>query len=85
MATDGCESVKYIEYTVLHSTVADWRYNTAPSELSPRLYFFPASIASPFLHAMIFIFGAVIVSFDSILNDAFLTRNVHTSSHNRYV
>lgn len=35
MATDGWESVKYIEYTVLHSTVADWRYNTAPSELPP--------------------------------------------------
>ena len=83
MATDGWESVKYIDYTVLHSTVADWRYNTAPSELPSRLYFFPASIASPFLHAMIFIFGAVIVSFDSILNDAFFTRNVHTSSHNR--
>lgn len=82
MATDGWESVKYIEYTVLHNTVADWRYNTAPPELPP-LYFLPASITSPFLHAMIFIFGAVICSFDSILNDAFFTRNVHTSSHKR--
>lgn len=35
MATDGWESVKYIEYTVLHSTVADWRYNAAPSEFTP--------------------------------------------------
>lgn len=50
---------------------------------TPDFYFFPASIASPFLHAMILIFGAVTVSFDSILNDAFFTRKVHTSSHNR--
>ena len=38
MATDEWESVKYIEYTVLHSTVADWRYNTAPSETTPTLF-----------------------------------------------
>lgn len=48
-------------------------------------YFFPASMASPFLHAMIFMRGADTISFDSILNDGFLTINVHTSSHRRYV
>ena len=50
-----------------------------------RRYFFPASIASPFLHAMILIFGALTISLDSILKDASLTMNVHTSSHSRYV
>ena len=48
-------------------------------------HFFPASMASPFLHAMIFIRGADTISFDSILNDGFLTINVHTSSQRRYV
>ena len=49
------------------------------------LHFFPASMASPFLHATILIFGAVTISFDSILNAGFLTMNVHTSSQRRYV
>jgi hypothetical protein len=48
-------------------------------------YFFPASMASPFLHAIIFMRGAETISFDSILNDGFFTMNVHTSSHKRYV
>lgn len=42
-------------------------------------------MASPFLHAIIFMRGAETISFDSILNDGFLTMNVHTSSHKRYV
>ena len=48
-------------------------------------YFFPASMASPFLHATILIFGADTISFDSILNVGFFTMNVHTSSQRRYV
>lgn len=54
---------------------------------SPRVnvYFLLASIASPLLHATILIFGAGTISFDSILNDASFTMNVHTSSHSRYV
>ena len=50
-----------------------------------RDYFFPDSIASPFLHATILILGVVTISFDSILKEAFLTMNVQTSSHRRYV
>ena len=49
------------------------------------VYFFPASMASPFLHATILILGAETISFDSILNVGFLTINVHTSSQRRYV
>jgi hypothetical protein len=37
------------------------------------------------LHAIILILGVVTISFCSILNDACLTMNVHTSSHSRYV
>jgi hypothetical protein len=51
----------------------------------PDPHFFPGSIASPFLHAIILIRGAFTISFDSILNDGFLTINVQTSSHSRYV
>lgn len=46
-------------------------------------HFLAASIASPFLHAMIFIRGVVTISFPSILNVAFLMMNVHTSSQLR--
>lgn len=49
------------------------------------VYFLPDSIASPFLHATIFTFAADTISFDSILNCAFLTINVQTSSQRRYV
>ena len=55
-------------------------------EMTQRMvavYFFPASMASPFLHATILIFGADTWSLDSILNVGFLTMNVHTSSHRR--
>lgn len=45
--------------------------------------FLPASIASPFLQATILTFCVVTISFDSILNCAFLTMNVHTSSQRR--
>lgn len=45
----------------------------------------PLSIASPFLQAMIFIFGALTSSLLSILKEASLTINVHTSSQRRYV
>ena len=48
-------------------------------------HFLPASMASPFLHATILIFGAVTISFCSILNAGFFTMNVHTSSQRRYV
>ena len=50
-----------------------------------NVYFLLASIASPLLHATILIFGAGTISFDSILNDASFTMNVHTSSQSRYV
>lgn len=50
-----------------------------------NFHFFPASIASPFLHAMILILDAVTISFDSILNEGFFTINVQTSSQSRYV
>lgn len=49
------------------------------------LYFFPVSIASPFLHATILIFCAETISLDSILNEGFFTMNVQTSSQRRYV
>jgi hypothetical protein len=48
-------------------------------------HFFPASMASPFLHAMILMRCALTMSLDSILNVGFLMMKVHTSSHRRYV
>ena len=48
-------------------------------------HFFPASAASPFLHAMILIFWQLTISFDSILKFGFVTMKVQTSSHSRYV
>lgn len=50
-----------------------------------RAHFFPDSMASPFLHATILILFVETISLDSILNEAFLTMNVQTSSHKRYV
>lgn len=62
----------------------DRKANVGKQRRKARLrHFFPASTASPFLHAIILIFGAVTISFDSILNEASLTMNVHTSSHSR--
>jgi len=52
---------------------------------SSTVYFLDGSIASPFLQAMILIFWAWTISFDSILKEGFLTMNVQTSSHRRYV
>lgn len=46
-------------------------------------YFLPASMASPFLQAMILILDALTMSFDSILKLGFFIINVHTSSHSR--
>lgn len=46
-------------------------------------YFLPASIASPFLHAIILIRGLETLSLPSSLKVACLTMNVHTSSHRR--
>ena len=54
-----------------------------PARRAAGAYFFPASMASPFLQATILIFGAETSSFDSILNVGLLTMNVHTSSHRR--
>lgn len=51
-------------------------------ELS-TVYFLDGSIASPFLQAMILIFWAWTISFDSILKEGFLTIKVQTSSHRR--
>ena len=50
-----------------------------------KIHFLPASMASPFLHATILILAADTCSLDSILNVGFLTMNVQTSSHRRYV
>src|SRR5258708_7166442 len=58
---------------------------TRPNTNSRKHHFFPESITSPFLHAMILILEACTISFPSILNDGFLTTNVQTSSQNRYV
>ena len=59
--------------------------NSSNTKHSTGHYFFPASIASPFLHAMILIRGALTMSLDSILNVGFLTMKVQTSSQSRYV
>ena len=83
----GKRRVEYIHAQQGDGSQINGLYNISVSRLlattTPTFYFFPASITSPFLHAIIFILGAVIISFDSILKDASFTRNVHTSSHNR--
>ena len=70
----------WISYTLCHEGL-----HTIPKTRAVLVHFFPASMASPFLQAIILILGAETISLPSILNEGFFTMKVQTSSHNLYV